>query len=61
MTLPSCEDGGIVSGNRGCFTSSGMGKDLSDKAAALARVLLQLVVQLEVVSTESDELRGEDN
>jgi len=38
-----------------------MGKDLSDKAAAFARVLLQLVVQLEVVSTESDELRGEDN
>lgn len=51
----------MVKGKRGCLTSSGMGNDLSDKAAALARVLLQLVVQLDVVSTESDELRGDES
>ena len=61
MTLPFCEGNGIDKGNRGCFTSSGMGSDRSDRAAALFRaLLLQLVVQLELVSTES-ELRGEDN
>lgn len=48
-------------GKRGCLTSSGIGNDLSDNAAALARVLLQLVVQLELVSTESEELRGDES
>ena len=48
-------------GKRGCLTSSGIGNDLRDNAAALARVLLQLVVQLDEVSTESEELRGDDN
>ena len=51
----------MVKGNNGCFTSSGMGRDLSERVAAFARVLLQLVVQLELVSIESDELRGEES
>lgn len=38
-----------------------MGNDLSARVAAFARVLLQLVVQLELVSMESDELRGDDS
>lgn len=61
VTLPSWDGGWIVSGKRGCLTSSGIGNDLSDNAAALARVLLQLVVQLELVSTESEELRGDES
>lgn len=51
----------MVSGNMGCFTSSGMGNDRRARVAALARVLLQLVVQLELVSMESEELRGEES
>ena len=51
-------------GDIGCLTSSGIGKERNERAAALTRVaavlLLQLVVQLELVSTES-ELRGDDN